>query len=126
MSNTSELLKIISTTVLDVGIGKAIATGMEAIFPQFDAQKGTGIMAAEAAAQIALSGILAVQASRFLFDANNVDPTMGMGLVAFIWKQPNLIEKIDYLANEVAGMLGSKSAPNTAGSQPLRVENLSL
>lgn len=83
-------------------------------------------MVAEAAAQIALSGILAVQASRFLFDANNVDPTMGMGLVAFIWKQPNLIEKIDYLAAEAAAMLNNKTANPHAGSQPLRAENLSM
>lgn len=126
MSTTPELLKIISTTVLDVAIGKAIASAMEAIFPVYDAQKGTGVVAAEAAAQIALSGILAVQASRFMFDSNNVDPTMGMGLVAFIWKQPNLIEKIDFLAAEVAGMLNNKTANPHAGSQPLRVENLSL
>lgn len=31
MSTTPELLKIISTTVLDVAMGKAIASGMEAI-----------------------------------------------------------------------------------------------
>ena len=94
MSSAPEVLKIASTTILDAFAGKAIAVGLEMAFPDYDPGKAITTTTLEAMAQLAATGLLSVQLSRFLYSADSVDATAGAGMMVFLWDQPKLKNKI--------------------------------
>jgi hypothetical protein len=127
MTSAPEVLKITSTTILDAFAGRMIATGLEMIFPEYDPAKAITTTVIEAAAQLAATGLLSVQLSRFLYTAETVDATAGAGMMIFLWEQPGLKRKVAgveerILSSTLSPALGaaaaSKRGAGRSGLQP--------
>ena len=113
MASPVEITKVVSTALIDLVVGEAISMGMESLFPAYDEGKSPVMTALEAGAQGALTVILAVQSSRFIYAKDNLDPTQGVAMLAFLWDQDNLKKKVvsvtgamkSYIANPTLGGL---------------------
>jgi hypothetical protein len=124
MATPAETVKIGSTVILDAFLGKAIATTLEAVAPDYDPGKPWTVTLLEASLQLAATGILSVTLSRFLYDRNMQDPTAALGFGVFLYDQPKLKEKVGSLENRVLGYVLNPgfgdSGHRGAGRAPLQ------
>lgn len=103
MATPVETLKVGSTVVLDAFLGKAVATALEAVFPDYDPGKSWTVTLTEASLQLAMTGVLSVTLSRFMYDRNMQDPTGALGFGVFLYDQPKLKQKVQKLEEQVIG-----------------------
>lgn len=105
-----------STTIIDAFAGRSIATGLELVASDYDANKPMYMTAFEAAVQIAATGILSVQLSRLLYADNTMDLTGAMGLQIFVWDQPKLKRKVAGIEKSILSQLFTPVLGDTANT----------